>query len=48
LALESFANMPPHLASELAIWRPPANSPEEVLRDGVPFLRNKARQYGLL
>ena len=48
LAMESFINMPPELAYGLAVWRPVADSTEEVIGQGLPFLRNKARQYGLI
>lgn len=47
LAMESFINMPPQLAYGLAVWRPVAESFEEVMDRGLPFLRGKARQYGL-
>lgn len=48
LAMESFVNMPPEIAHGLSVWRPVANSAEEVIGRGLPFLRNKARQYGLI
>ena len=48
LALESFINMPPDLAWGLSVWRPVADSAEQVIGEGLPFLRNKARQYGLI
>ncbi len=48
LAMESFINMPPELAYGLAVWRPVAGSREEVIEEGLPFLRGKARQYGLM
>ncbi len=48
LAMESFINMPPQVAYGLAIWRPVANSFEEVMDKGLPFLRNKAAQYRLI
>ena len=48
LAMESFINMPPELAYGLAVWRPVASGMEEVMGNGLPFLRNKARQYGLI
>ena len=48
LAMESFINMPPELAYGLAVWRPVAESMEQVMGEGLPFLRNKARQYGLI
>jgi len=48
LAMESFINMPPEVAYGLAVWRPVARSEEEVMGNGLPFLRNKAKQYGLI
>lgn len=48
LAMESFMNMPPEIAYGLSVWRPVAESTEEVIGEGLPFLRGKARQYGLI
>jgi D-psicose/D-tagatose/L-ribulose 3-epimerase len=48
LAMESFIDMPPEVANGLAVWRPVADSRDVVLGEGLPFLRNKARQYGLI
>jgi len=48
LAMESFINMPPEVAYGLAVWRPVAKDEEEVMGNGLPFLRNKAIQYGLI
>ena len=48
LAMESFINMPPQIAFGLSVWRPVADSAEQVMEEGLPFLRNKARQYGLI
>ncbi len=48
LAMESFINMPPEIAYGLAVWRPVAESFEDVMDKGLPFLRNKARQYRLI
>lgn len=48
MALESFVNVPPRIAAALSVWRPPADTAEDVLDNGLPFLRNKARQYGLI
>ena len=48
LAMESFVNMPPELAYGLSVWRPVADSTEQVINQGLPFLRNLARQYGLI
>lgn len=48
LAMESFINMPPEIAHGLSVWRPVASGEAEVMENGLPFLRNKARQYGLV
>jgi D-psicose/D-tagatose/L-ribulose 3-epimerase len=48
MAMESFITVPPQIAAELSVWRPVAPAREEVLGSGLPFLRNKARQYGLI
>ena len=48
LAMESFINLPPQIASGLSVWRPVADSAEQVMQNGLPFLRNKAIQYGLI
>jgi D-psicose/D-tagatose/L-ribulose 3-epimerase len=48
LAMESFINMPPELAWGLSVWRPVADSTDQVIREGLPFLRGKAIQYGLI
>jgi D-psicose/D-tagatose/L-ribulose 3-epimerase len=48
LAMESFINMPPEIAYGLSVWRPVASGEPEVMGNGLPFLRNKARQYGLI
>ena len=45
LAMESFINMPPEVAYGLSVWRPVAESFADVMDRGLPFLRNKARQY---
>ncbi len=48
MAMESFIHMPPQLAAALSVWRPVADSREQILAEGLPFLRNKARQYKLI
>jgi len=48
LAMESFINMPPELAYGLSVWRPVAKDQAEVMENGLPFLRGKARQYRLI
>ena len=45
MAMESFINMPPEIAYGLSIWRPVADCFEDVMDRGLPFLRNKVRQY---
>ena len=48
LAMESFINMPPEISYGLSVWRPVARDEAEVMDNGLPFLRNKARQYRLI
>ena len=48
LAMESFINMPPEVAYGLSVWRPVARNEAEVMGNGLPFLRNKAKQYKLI
>lgn len=48
LAMESFINMPPEIGYGLSVWRPVAKDHNEVMDNGLPFLRNKARQYRLI
>jgi len=48
LAMESFINMPPEIAYGLSVWRPVADSADQVIRQGLPFLKGKAAQYGLI
>ena len=48
LAMESFINMPPEVSYGLSGWRPVAKDEAEVMGEGLPFLRNKARQYRLI
>ena len=48
LAMESFIKMPPEVGYGLAGWRPVAKDFAEVMDKGLPFLRNKAKQYRLI
>jgi len=48
LAMESFINMPPEVAYGLSVWRPVARDESAVMDNGLPFLRNKAKQYKLI
>ena len=47
LVMESFVTLPPEIAAALSVWRPVAKDRYEVLKDGVPYLRNLAKKYGL-
>lgn len=44
---ESFVAVPPEIAAALCVWRPVARGREEVLSQGVPFIRDMARRHGL-
>lgn len=46
-ALESFVYLAPEIASGLAVWRPVADRPEDVIDVGLPFLRDRAAEAGL-
>ena len=48
MVIESFVTLPPEIARALSVWQPVADSAEQVLQDGVPFLRDLARRHGLL
>ncbi|MEM8852084.1 MAG: sugar phosphate isomerase/epimerase [Pseudomonadota bacterium] len=48
MAMESFINLPPQIGAALSVWRPVAESAEQVMDEGLPFLRNMARQYKLI
>jgi D-psicose/D-tagatose/L-ribulose 3-epimerase len=48
MVIEAFITLPPEIARALSVWRPVADSAEQVLREGVPFLRDLARRHGLL
>ncbi len=48
LAMESFINMPPEIGYGLSVWRPVAESADAVIGQGLPFLKGKAAQYGLI
>ena len=48
MVVESFVTLPPEIARALSVWRPVADSAEQVLVLGVLFLRDLARRHGLL
>ena len=47
VVLESFVHLDPDIAAGLAVWRPVAERPEEVIDVGIPFLRERAADAGL-
>lgn len=47
MTLESFVYLAPEIASGLAVWRPVAKRPEDVIEVGLPFLVEAAREAGL-
>ena len=47
LVLESFVHPDPEMTRLAALWRDVAEDPEEPLREGLRFLRNKAKEHGL-
>jgi len=48
LVMESFVAVSPEIARATCIWRPVAESPEQLISEGLTFLRGKARASGLL
>ena len=47
MTLESFVHLAPEIASGLAVWRPVAERPEDVIDVGLPFIVEGARDAGL-
>ncbi|WP_163267612.1 sugar phosphate isomerase/epimerase family protein [Chelativorans alearense] len=47
IALESMNHVDADIAGGLAVWRPVAENPQDVIDVGLPFLREAARQAGL-
>ncbi|QMU58676.1 MAG: TIM barrel protein [Boseongicola sp.] len=48
LTLESFVYLAPEIASGLAVWRPVAENPQDVIDVGLPFLTDKAKAAGMV
>ncbi|MCG8511531.1 MAG: sugar phosphate isomerase/epimerase [Rhodospirillales bacterium] len=48
MAMESFINLPPEVGSGLSVWRPVTEEEQDVLGFGLPFLKKKAQQFGLI
>jgi D-psicose/D-tagatose/L-ribulose 3-epimerase len=47
IALESMNHVDVDIAGGLAVWRPVAENPDDVIGVGLPFLREEARRAGL-
>lgn len=47
ITLESMNYVDPEIAAGLAVWRPAAENPDDVIEDGLPFLREEAKKAGL-
>lgn len=47
LVLESFAAINPDLAAATCLWRPPNEGPEMLATEGLKFLKDGVKQYGL-
>jgi D-psicose/D-tagatose/L-ribulose 3-epimerase len=47
MTLESFVHVAPEIAAGLAIWRPVADNPEDVVEQGLPFLSETATTAGI-
>lgn len=48
LVLESFAAINPDLAAATCLWRPPTEGSERIANEGIAFLRENAKKYGLV
>ena len=48
LVMESFVTLPPEIAQALSVWRPVAKDADEVLANGLPFLKTLAQKHGLI
>jgi D-psicose/D-tagatose/L-ribulose 3-epimerase len=47
ITLESMNHVDVDIAGGLAVWRPVAERPDDVIEEGLPFLREQARQAGV-
>lgn len=48
LVMESFVALNPDIARATCMWRDVVGDPEALVRDGLAFLRSKAKEYGLM
>ncbi|MCQ2005871.1 sugar phosphate isomerase/epimerase family protein [Rhizobium sp. NRK18] len=47
MTLESFVHVAPELAGGLAVWRPVADNPDDVVARGIPYLAEAAKRAGI-
>jgi len=47
MTLESFVYLAPEIAAGLAVWRPVADRPQDVVDIGLPFISDRAKAAGL-
>jgi len=47
ITLESMNHVDADIAGGLAVWRPVAERPDDVIEVGLPFLRDAAKTAGL-
>ncbi|MGP1395126.1 MAG: sugar phosphate isomerase/epimerase family protein [Inquilinaceae bacterium] len=47
MVLESFVAIHPDIARALAVWRPVADGPDDLVTKGFPFLRDRAAAHGI-
>lgn len=47
MTLESFVYLAPEIAAGLAVWRPVADRPQDVVDIGLPFIADRAKAAGL-
>lgn len=47
ITLESMNHVDADIAGGLAVWRPVAERPDDVIEEGLPFLKEKAREAGM-
>ncbi|RIH87251.1 hypothetical protein [Calidithermus roseus] len=47
LVMESFVALNPDIARATCMWRPVVENPAYLVREGLAFLRSKARSHGL-
>jgi len=48
ITLESMNHVDVDIGGGLAVWRPVAERPDDVIEEGLPFLRDRAREAGIV